>query len=194
MRELKSIEERILDRTLYLIGKTGTVNVPVRTIVHEAGVNIGAINYYFGTKENMLNHVKQFYVENTLSTILFLEDESRDDEEKLVSYANEVMEYCIGFPGVSALVRDAQANMDTDEMSKKIIEALNLMYSKLDEVLKRYLQEEGDRYEMKKVIFLSSVVHPTEEFSASNAMYGYLSTEENRKDYIRMLVRLIRNK
>ncbi len=79
MRELKSIEERILDRTLYLIGKTGNENVPVRAIVHEAGVNIGAINYYFGTKDNMLSHVKQFYVENTMSTIEYLENESLDD-------------------------------------------------------------------------------------------------------------------
>ena len=46
MKELKSVEERILDRTLYLIGKQGSVHVPVRTIVKEADVNIGAINYY----------------------------------------------------------------------------------------------------------------------------------------------------
>lgn len=193
MRELKSIEERILDRTLYLIGKTGNVNAPVRAIAHEAGVNIGAINYYFGTKDNMLSHVKQFYVENTMSTIEYLENESLDDEEKLVSYANEIMDYCIRFPGVSALVRDAQATMDTDEMSKKIVDALTLMYSKLDEILHRYLEEEGESFHMKKMIFLSSVVHPTEESSSANSIYGQLSSDESRKAYIRMLVRLIRN-
>lgn len=193
MRELKSIEERILDRTLYLIGKTGNVNVPVRTIVHEAGVNIGAINYYFGTKENMLSHVKQFYVENTMSTIEYLENELLDDEEKLVAYASEIMEYCIRFPGVSALVRDAQATMDTDEMSKKIIDALTLMYSKLDDILHRYLQEEGESFHMKRMIFLSSVVHPTEESSSANGNYGHLDNDARRKDYIRTLVKLIRN-
>lgn len=193
MRELKSIEEKILDRTLYLIGKTGTMNVPVRAIVHEAGVNLGAINYYFGTKENMLNHVKQFYVENTLSTLVHLEDESKSDEDKLVSYANEVMEYCLRFPGVSALVRDAQSTMLTDEMSRKVIDALTLMYSKLDEVIKRYTLEVDDRLEMKKLIYLSSVVHPTEDYSTSNDIYGYLNTEERKNNYIRMVVRLIKN-
>ncbi|WP_312654525.1 TetR/AcrR family transcriptional regulator [Proteiniclasticum sp.] len=191
MRELKSIEEKILDRTLYLIGKTGSVNVSVRAIVHEAGVNIGAINYYFGTKENMLNHVKQFYVENTMSTIAYLEDETMNDEDKLVSYGCEIMEYCIRFPGVSALIKDAQARMETDEMSRKIIQALSRMYSKLDEVLQRYLQEGNSQFEMKKMIYISSIVYPTERYSPSSETYGYLDTESKRREYIRMLVKLI---
>ena len=36
MRELNSIQERILDKTLYLIGKTGSFNVPVRSIVQRS--------------------------------------------------------------------------------------------------------------------------------------------------------------
>ncbi len=36
--------------------------------------------------------------------------------------------------------------MDTDEMSKKIVDALTLMYSKLDEILHRYLEEGGGAF------------------------------------------------
>ncbi|WP_313126358.1 hypothetical protein [Proteiniclasticum ruminis] len=46
MRDLNTVEMRIVDHTLYLIGQKGTVDVPVRTIVKEAKVNLGAINYY----------------------------------------------------------------------------------------------------------------------------------------------------
>ena len=60
MRELKGIEEKILDRALYLFGKNGTTNVPIRSIVREAGVNVSAINYYFGSKDNMMNYIKEF--------------------------------------------------------------------------------------------------------------------------------------
>ena len=45
MRELKGIEEKILDKALYLFGKNGTTNVPIRSIVKEAEVNVSAINY-----------------------------------------------------------------------------------------------------------------------------------------------------
>ena len=38
VRELKSVEEKILDRSLYLFGKNGSTNVPIRTIAKEANV------------------------------------------------------------------------------------------------------------------------------------------------------------
>lgn len=112
MKELKSVEERILDRTLYLIGKQGSVNVSVRSIVKEADVNIGAINYYFGTKENMLRQVKQFYLENLISIVVPLEDESLEDREKLKRYVAMSMEYSLRFPGAIALVKDAFETKD----------------------------------------------------------------------------------
>src|SRR5690554_2385711 len=119
MRELKNVEEKILDRTLYLIGKRGNIDVPVRAIVKEAQVNIGAINYYFGTKENMLRQVKQFYIENVLSTMAPLEDAALDEERKLVEYADITMAYSLRFQGVIALLKNAFETKEEDEMSQK---------------------------------------------------------------------------
>lgn len=132
MRELKNVEEKILDRTLYLIGKRGNIDVPVRAIVKEAQVNIGAINYYFGTKENMLRQVKQFYIENVLSTMAPLEDAALDEERKLVEYADITMAYSLRFPGVIALLKNAFKTKEEDEMSQKIIDATMRMEEKLD--------------------------------------------------------------
>ena len=42
MKELKGIEEKILDRALYLFGKNGSTNVSIRKIVKEAEVNVSA--------------------------------------------------------------------------------------------------------------------------------------------------------
>ena len=76
MRELKGIEEKILDRALYLFGKNGTTNVPIRSIVREAEVNVSAINYYFGSKDNMMNYIKEFYLENITQAYAALYDEN----------------------------------------------------------------------------------------------------------------------
>ncbi|MNI67980.1 hypothetical protein D3C73_1236420 [compost metagenome] len=43
MRELKSVEERILDRALYLMGKKKSCDISVRAIAKEADVNESAI-------------------------------------------------------------------------------------------------------------------------------------------------------
>ena len=81
MRELKGIEERILDRALYLFGKNGSSNVPIRAISKEAGVNVSAINYYFGSKVEMVKNVQAFYIENVVSAYSELDNEELSDEE-----------------------------------------------------------------------------------------------------------------
>lgn len=191
MSELKSVEERLLDRTLYLIGKHGSVNVPVRTIVKEADVNIGAINYYFGTKENMLRQVKKFYIENLISTVVPLDDESLEDEEKLKRYASLSMEYSMRFPGVIALLKDAFETKEQDEMSQKIVEETMLMEEKLNRVMKCYLKDVEDEYSIRKTIFLSSIIYPTLEFNELNGT-AFLIDEKKRMDYIDKVVKLIR--
>ncbi len=194
MRELKSIEEKILDRTLYLIGKRGTVNVPVRAIIQEAEVNIGAINYYFGSKEKMLTHVKQFYIENIMSTIAPLDDESLDDEQKLIRHANEVMEYCIRFPGVTIMLKHAYETSESDEMSQKIISSAVLMEDKMNKVLERYLDEDEEKFKIKKMIFMSSIIYPTHDYIEMNAETDILYDDEKRIGYIEKVLKLIRQK
>jgi AcrR family transcriptional regulator len=194
MRELKSIEEKILDRTLYLIGKRGTVNVPVRAIIQEADVNIGAINYYFGSKEKMLSHVKQFYIENIMSTIAPLDDESLDDQQKLIHYANEVMEYYIRFPGVTVILKYAYETKEHDEMSQKIINSELLMENKMEKVLERYLDEDEEKFKIKKMIFMSSIIYPTHDYTEMNEESDILHDYNKRIGYIEKVVKLIGQK
>lgn len=49
--------ERLLDAAEQLFAAYGFNGVSVRTIVERAGVNLGAIPYYFGTKENLFKEV-----------------------------------------------------------------------------------------------------------------------------------------
>lgn len=193
MSELKSVEERILDRTLYLIGKHGSVNVPVRAIVKEADVNIGAINYYFGTKENMLRQVKQYYLEILVSTTVPLEDSSLNAEAKLRKYADIVMEYSTRFPGVIVLLKDAFETKESDEMSLKIVEATIRIEEKLNEVLKSYLPDGCEDFNIRKTVFLSSIIYPTLEYNEINGS-AFLLQEKERSGYIEKVIKLIRQK
>ena len=48
---------RILDAAELLFAKYGIANVSVRDITAEAGVNIAAVNYYFGSKDELIKAV-----------------------------------------------------------------------------------------------------------------------------------------
>lgn len=193
MRELKGIEEKILDRALYLFGKNGTTNVPIRSIVREAGVNVSAINYYFGSKDNMLNYVKEFYLENISQAYAPLYDDNLCDEEKLVKCANEIIEYSLRYPGVLVMNKEASSAKEKDEMDIKILEESNKENEKLNCILRRVLNCNDEEFRYKKIIFNASITYP-----AINEGGDYdkeiISTLEERIIYIKNLLRLLKEK
>lgn len=193
MRELKGIEEKILDKALYLFGKNGTTNVPIRSIVKEAEVNVSAINYYFNSKDNMLNYVKEFYLENIIQSHAALYDDNLSDEEKLIKCSNEIIEYCLRYPGVLVMNKEASAAKEKSEMDLKIIERTNEENKKLYSILKKVLNCSEEEFRYKKTIFMASITYPaTNEDGAYNK--ETISTKEERLIYIKNLIRLLKEK
>lgn len=192
MKELKGIEEKILDRALYLFGKNGSTNVSIRTIVKEAEVNVSAINYYFGSKDNMLNYVKQFYIDNITQAYLPLYDEALSNEERIIKCANEIIEYSLRYPGVLVMNKEASNSKEKDEMDIKIIETTREANKKLDSILKDVLNCENEEVKYKRAIFISSIIYPFMDES-----YEFFDKEisvniESRIDYIKYIVKMLK--
>ena len=189
MRELNSIQEKILDKTLYLIGKTGSFNIPVRTIVKEASVNVSAINYYFGTKENLFIKVKEFYIENTLSAYQMIDDTTLPPEDRLIIAANEIMEYTIRYPGILAILKEARKNQYVNPLDEKILTITEKVNLKLVSLLAEILNTSGEDLSFKNTVFMSSILYPL----LNSEPVGYrnidLYDKEARIKYIKMLLK-----
>lgn len=193
MRELKGIEEKILDRALYLFGKNGTTNVPIRTIVKEAEVNVSAINYYFGSKDKMLKYVKEFYLENISQAYAALYNENLSDEEKIIECTNEIIEYSLRYPGVLIMSKESIASKEKDDIDIKIIENLKEKSNKLDCILKKVINSNDEDFIYKKMIFISSITYPTadEEFIFES---NIINNKEKRIKYIIKLIEILKEK
>ncbi len=61
------LKEKIIIATLECIEKKGIQAVTVRDIAQQAEVNIAAVSYYFGSKENLLDEALKFSLYSTLS-------------------------------------------------------------------------------------------------------------------------------
>ncbi len=193
MRDLSSIEEKILDRALFLIGKTGSMNVPIRAIAKEAQVNVSAVNYYFRTKDEMLKHIKQFFIENSKATMQFLEDDRLDDEMKLIYFANEIMEYNVRFPGVTVILKYAEQTLDTDEMSREILDVTEKLHLHLGIALEKVLQCSPQDFKFRKLFFLSSIVYPLENSEMIYSKDVDFNDREMRIAYIRHLIHVLKD-
>lgn len=191
MRELKSVEEKILDRALYLFGKNGSTNVPIRTISKEANVNVSAINYYFGSKDEMIRTVQAFYIENTIAAYLPLDNDELNDEEKLVLCLNEIMEYSLRYPGVLVILKEAVNAEEKDEMANKIIDITANMNNKLDEVLIRVFKASEKDFQYKRAIVLSSILYPTNDENIGLFDKGILENKIERINYIKYILKIL---
>lgn len=190
MRDLNPVEMRIVDRTLYLIGKRGTVDVPVRAIVKEAKVNLGAINYYFETKENLIALVREYCRDNMLQIFKILEDKTLDVEARLISFANETMNYSLRYPNSLVLIKDAYKNADKDLNSMEILKSIKGLNELFDRTLMEYLGT--DEFQMKKMVLMSAIVHPTEDNTNDNLYLRNIDTKEKQIYYLKCLFKMLR--
>lgn len=192
MKELNSVEEKILDRALYLFGKNGSTNVSIRAIVKEAGVNVSAINYYFGSKERMLSRVKQFYIENITQAYSPLYNVELNNEEKIIMCANEIIEYSLRYPGVLVMNKEASNAKEKDTMDIKVIETSDKVNNKLDSLLREILNCTEDEFKYKKTIFISSIIYPF--MNESQDLFGkeIVGTTDLRIKYIKYIINMLK--
>jgi AcrR family transcriptional regulator len=65
--EEMSVRDRIIATTLGLIEKEGVHGLTTRTIAREANVNIAAINYYFSSKQRLIEETLQSALDHMFS-------------------------------------------------------------------------------------------------------------------------------
>lgn len=159
MRELNTIQEKILDRALFLIGKKGSYDVPIRDITREAGVNVNAINYYFGSKSSMIEQMEEFFIKNYLSVYSVL-DKDMEHQKKLILWASEVMEYTLQYPGIQVILRDIQSSKQDGKMKQFLLKKAYFYDQKADYLLKMIFGVDDEHLYLVRMLFHSAVLYP----------------------------------
>lgn len=105
MDSTQSTRDKILSVAIEVFGTRG--DVTTREITKKAGVNIAAINYHFGSKNNLQKEVEEYYSEilyNMQNDII--NNSNYSPREKLVYWANNLMEYMLQYPALIAMITD----------------------------------------------------------------------------------------
>jgi AcrR family transcriptional regulator len=97
-----SVQGKIIEATIECIEREGIQAVTIRKIAKLAGVNSAAINYYFRSKEKLVDEVKRSTLEHVFEDWReILNDESRTVRERLFLLFTDYMEGAIMYPGIS---------------------------------------------------------------------------------------------
>ena len=187
-------KEKILSTTIELYGIKG--DITVREICEKAGVNVASINYYFGSKDNLLKEVEKHY-----SRLLFniqneiITDDVMEPRRKLIDWANALMKFVLDYPALIMLVtnlvlQDESYNPEIinkflgSKESKENIQKIIYSITKIDnkEILNfKYMQ------------LFSGVIGPIifqmiPNIKDTNKVFIDLNNEGERKKYIENLV------
>lgn len=92
--------ERILKTAMDIIGKEGHLNVTTREIAQQAQVNVAAINYHFGSKDNLIEQVEDKFVDDIEKIYAVLHDESLMPKERVWTWADRLMIHLLEHPGI----------------------------------------------------------------------------------------------
>jgi len=94
--------EKIILATIDCVGRDGIQSLTIRSISKEAGVNSAAINYYFGTKEKLVDEaMNQTLDEMSGLTEEILSLENIELRVRLQKFLEAIIEGIVNYPGIT---------------------------------------------------------------------------------------------
>ncbi len=170
---------RIVLAAVEMVNRGGTGAVTTRGIAREAGVNPAAVNYHFGTRENLIAAV----LDLTLSHLfqdweMILSENSLSQPEKIYFFLDYMMEGMARYPGLvrSYILDDSLSVPVADRFLEKLNRTIDGLST--EKPVKPALQQA-----VSAVIACGIVPGMFRMFSG-----GSLSSEEDRRMYLLPLV------
>ena len=98
---MEGAELRILEAAIAAIEEYGFQNVTVRRIAAKAGVNIAAINYYFRTKDQLIEKVIRLTLDNTFDWGELAHAEDLPPKEMLIAVMEHLSMSALNYPAIT---------------------------------------------------------------------------------------------
>jgi AcrR family transcriptional regulator len=184
--EKNDTRSKIIEAAAEIIGRERNLNLTIREIANRAEVNIASVNYYFGSKENLLTEVEMLLMEKIRQIYTGLDDNSLSTREKLINWADNLIKHLIDYPGIIYLI--GTRVLERENTCLNIY--LNLLETDLIPLVKELTGIKDDNIAGFKVLHLiSGIVYPVLIFSSDNETAGIdIGNADTRKKYVRSLV------
>ncbi|MFR9709281.1 TetR/AcrR family transcriptional regulator [Paenibacillus sp. MB22_1] len=93
-------KQNILQATLELIKTEGADQVTLRKITAAANVNLALVNYYFGSKDNLINEALKLLLTTFQENFSVLDDTSLPPKDRLKAFLLQYVDSVLQYPGL----------------------------------------------------------------------------------------------
>lgn len=156
MDEKYSTKETILKSAYDIFSKKGMLDT-VKEIANQAGVNIAAINYYFGSKENLIDLVTEKYFDEVRGLFSILENSSEHPLQRIRSYIDKFMSLNVSPVHINLMAKAIKE----DGKMQKFVDVVNEHADAYKNVIKEVTGEQDEHIlNMKVILFASAITYP----------------------------------
>lgn len=93
-------KKNILNATLELIKTEGADQVTLRKITAAANVNLALVNYYFGSKDKLINEALKMLLTSFQDNFAVLDDTTLNPKDRLKAFMLQYVDYILQYPGL----------------------------------------------------------------------------------------------
>ena len=185
----ETAEQRILEAAVACIEEFGLKGATIRRIAERAEVNTAAINYYFRTKEQLMDRVIGLTLDNAFDWNDLRDTETLPPKERLFAILEHLTEGAQRFPEITrAHFFEAMVNGNYDAPG---VAALNRFMEALFGKL-RAKGFAGDDRELRLILAQAFFAGVYSVGTVPNLCRAFLQADltetENRREYLRFLV------
>lgn len=184
-------KERIIQATLEIIGNHGTDKVTIREIASRVGVNVAAVNYYFGSKSNLIQQSMQYFAEKMQNAFHIFHQKELPLKDKLHLFLTNFAETAVMYPGVvKSLVNQM---MENGEIRSEVAVTMEKGSAAIKQVIGQLIHSTDDKeLSFISLQLMSSVIYPILMSTQLPLLYSFDYREkEAREEYIQSCIGLI---
>jgi TetR/AcrR family transcriptional regulator, regulator of cefoperazone and chloramphenicol sensitivity len=180
--------KRILDETIHLIGKECKLKFTTRELSKRADVNLASINYYYNSKNQLVNQAEEFFTTLVDEAYAELGNSKRTPRENLIHWADHLVKTLIEYPGIMyvwswKVIIGKQATTNFLELFYSSENPVTKMLSKA------HTKAKPEMINFKSIQLVSDILNPFVFHQGPKGKKFFdMTNEKSRKQYIELAV------
>lgn len=164
---------QIMEAAIDLFSTQGFSETSVRQIAKKAAVNLAMINYYFGSKKELLESIFQWQLSNkTVSLEKIMTNENLNPFQKIDAYLNYFVDSAFeSLKFNKIMVKQTTIEVDVESKIFKYVVDSRVKYRSIIEKVIKQGQKEGVFRKSIDIIMLSAILVGTINHALSNVPY-----------------------
>lgn len=181
-------QDKIISTAIDMIGRQINLDFTIRSIAEKANVNLASVNYYFRSKDNLINEVEKHFVRESRRIYEEITGLGMEPREKIRLWAAKTTDQIMEYPGIIYLIVTKLLN-DRNE-NTGVVGLMDTLEQSLIPIIKESMGIQDDITASIKLMHLfSGVVAPVLFYYGAGRSFNIdMRNSNDRSRYIDALI------